>query len=408
MNERQIIFESILPSELDPSRYSKPIIDGIEQPLTITSINGECVVQVPAPPKLVASIKDDFEDDELVAYAENIENIRPELLTKEDKKKKDIINNPLNKYRRGVLSVSDLSAQIWCEQQLAYKFLYPFILNDDGEIKRVDDKAHMLRGTSLHLERELEIQIKISIQCNTREDSYAVRLLNMIQAIHGLLTWNKPNQRYITREMPIFGNMYDGKLYFRGIIDEINYDPQTHKLEVVEFKTRASKTTPKPQQTYTHEIQVNLYRTLLDELIQGNVNKSLYFQRFNLESTMSLSDSVLNEYKQHGFTDIHTLENAFDLLIKLAFQMPTITTNGAIEYILQSDVTWKHRKEFQRDEDHLKNLLIKSESYWLGKREAEGVDIEDAFKCQWCDYNNICTWREEKANEFSRKKRRFN
>ncbi|CAF5021353.1 unnamed protein product, partial [Rotaria sp. Silwood1] len=34
MNERQIIFESILPSELDPSRYSKPIIDGIEQPLT--------------------------------------------------------------------------------------------------------------------------------------------------------------------------------------------------------------------------------------------------------------------------------------------------------------------------------------------------------------------------------------
>lgn len=67
--------------------------------------------------------------------------------------------------------------------------------------------------------------------------------------------------------------MYGGKLYFRGIIDEINYDPRTHQLEVVEFKTRASKTAPKPQQTYTHEVQVNIYRTLLDELIQGQANK---------------------------------------------------------------------------------------------------------------------------------------
>ncbi|CAF0903270.1 unnamed protein product [Rotaria sordida] len=408
MHQRQIIFQSVLPNELDPARFSKPIIDGIEQPLTITSMNGECTVQLPLSSKINRPIKDDFDDDELVAYAENLENIPEKILLKEDRKKKDIENNPLYKYRHGILSVSDISSQIWCEQQLTYKFLYPFILNDDGEIKRVDDKIHMLRGTSLHLDRELEIQIKVSIECQTREDSYGIRLLNMIQAIHGLLTWNKHDQPYITREMPIFGNMYGGKLYFRGIIDEINYDPRTNQLEVVEFKTRASKTTPKPQQTYTHKIQVNIYRTLLDELIQGQVDKTLYFQRFNLEPTTILSDSILNQYNQCGFTQINTLENAFDLLIKLAFQMPTITTNGAIEYILQSDPTWKNRKEFDRDENNLKELLIKSEGYWLGKREAEGVDIEDAYKCQWCDYKEMCTWREEKSNEFSRKKRRIN
>jgi hypothetical protein len=125
----------------------------------------------------------------------------------------------------------------------------------------------------------------------------------------------------------IFGNMYGGKLYFRGIIDEINYDPRTNQLEVVEFKTRASKTAPKPQQTYTHEVQVNIYRTLLDELIQGQVDKSLYFERYNLQSTMSLCNAVTQEYNERGFADINTLENAFDLLIKLAFQMPTITTS---------------------------------------------------------------------------------
>lgn len=125
----------------------------------------------------------------------------------------------------------------------------------------------------------------------------------------------------------IFGNLYGGKLYFRGIIDEINYDPRTNQLEVVEFKTRASKAPPKPQQTYTHEIQVNIYRTLLDELIQGQVDKSLYFERFNLEKTMTLSDSVKNEYNERGFSNIDKLEDAFDLLIKLGFRMPTITTS---------------------------------------------------------------------------------
>jgi len=34
MHERQLIFESVLPTELDPARFSKPIIDGIEQALT--------------------------------------------------------------------------------------------------------------------------------------------------------------------------------------------------------------------------------------------------------------------------------------------------------------------------------------------------------------------------------------
>jgi exonuclease V len=170
--------------------------------LLVTSTNGECIVKNPIAPKIVPSIKDDFADDELVAFAENLENLPPEISEK-PAKKNPRPNNPLFKYRRGVLSVSDLSAQIWCEQQLTYKFLYPFILNDNGEIKRVDDKPHMLRGTSLHLERELEIQTKITIECQTREDSYGVRLLNMIQGIHGLLTWNKPNERYITREMPV-------------------------------------------------------------------------------------------------------------------------------------------------------------------------------------------------------------
>ncbi|CAF1563929.1 unnamed protein product, partial [Didymodactylos carnosus] len=288
--------------------------------------------------------------------------------------------------RTSVLSVSDLSSQIWCEQQLCYKFLYPYVMNDEGEIKRIDDKPHIVRGTSLHLERELEIQVKIPVECVTREDSYGVRLLNMIQAFDGLIKWKNPTKRYITREMPIFGNLYGGRLYFRGIIDEINFDPVKNHLEVVEFKTRSTKAPPRPQQVFTHEVQVNIYRTLIDELIQAQTDKELYFKRFNLDMTMILSESIYIEYIKSGYLNITTLEHAFDFLIQLVQQMPTITTHGSIEYILQSDPTYKQRKEFERNEMKLKQLLDKLEPYWLGEREPKGVDIEDAYKCQMCDY----------------------
>lgn len=39
MQDRQLIFESVLPSELDPARFSRPIIDGVEQALTGKATN---------------------------------------------------------------------------------------------------------------------------------------------------------------------------------------------------------------------------------------------------------------------------------------------------------------------------------------------------------------------------------
>ena len=38
-------------------------------------------------------------------------------------------------------------------------------------------------------------------------------------------------------------------------------------------------------------------------------------------------------------------------------------------------------------------------TYWHGKRNVQGVDIEDAWKCQKCFYANDCTWRKTKAEE---------
>lgn len=73
---------------------------------------------------------------------------------------------------------------------------------------------------------------------------------------------------------------------------------------------------------------MNIYRTLLDEIIQGQIDKKLYFERFNLQSEIQFCDAVKNEYNDRGYPDIESVENALDLLQRLAFQMPTITTSN--------------------------------------------------------------------------------
>jgi exonuclease V len=43
--------------------------------------------------------------------------------------------------------------------------------------------------------------------------------------------------------------------------------------------------------------------------------------------------------------------------------------------------------------------------WWKGEREAEGVEIEEAFKCRSCDFAEECSWRKGKVEEAMEKSR---
>jgi len=38
-------------------------------------------------------------------------------------------------------------------------------------------------------------------------------------------------------------------------------------------------------------------------------------------------------------------------------------------------------------------------NWWRGKREARGVDIQEAYKCGYCEFADECTWRKTKIEE---------
>lgn len=57
-------------------------------------------------------------------------------------------------------------------------------------------------------------------------------------------------------------------------------------------------------------------------------------------------------------------------------------------------------RRFGYDRVTLDRFLQRSLEYWRGKREPEGVAIEDVNRCLSCEYMDGCEWRAKKAEEF--------
>ncbi|KAI5822864.1 hypothetical protein K523DRAFT_421780 [Schizophyllum commune Tattone D] len=136
--------------------------------------------------------------------------------------------------RRGVFSVSDLCAPQWCEVQFDYglrgKRSRPlkdrprsFKSSKGKEITvapevEAKNDARTKGGREIHKELEREIMaepIYVRITCD--EEKWALRLVNLIMNLRQLMTMG------IARETPVFGIIHDEVVV--GIIDEIHMKP---------------------------------------------------------------------------------------------------------------------------------------------------------------------------------------
>lgn len=55
---------------------------------------------------------------------------------------------------------------------------------------------------------------------------------------------------------------------------------------------------------------------------------------------------------------------------------------------------------FPFDKNMLDQHLIAALEFWEGRREPRGVDLEESWKCNGCEYSEACEWREAKAVEY--------
>ncbi|XP_030847674.1 exonuclease V isoform X1 [Strongylocentrotus purpuratus] len=299
--------------------------------------------------------------------------------------------DPLREFRGKYLWVSDLTAQAWCERQLLYDFT-----GIEGKPVEILETEAMKVGTDMHLKRELEVHTIKQIAVKTKEDKWAIKFLNILSAVNQLLQGGGGGggaSRCVVREMPIFGKPFESGAFVVGVIDEIRYNSRG-QLEVVEFKTRAkSRTVPSAAQRKTHKLQVMLYKQLFDEAVCGLLKKETILETIGLDPDASVNDEIT----AHALLMDLVLPKFGDYLNAMLerFQFLSKIDSLAVEYSSQDDKEPFAVHEHEFDPVWLKDTLDHYNAFWVGEREVEGVDVEEVWKCNFCNYKEACDWRQK-------------
>ncbi|KAK2574398.1 Exonuclease V [Acropora cervicornis] len=296
---------------------------------------------------------------------------------------------PFDRFRgeKGYLSVSNLVAQFWCEQQMEYNFLIP-------EQKPNTEEVQIGRG--IHLAREMELYDLMEIKIETKEDKWAAIFMDCLTKMALL------DAHQTVREFPVLGEPFDLGVFVHGIIDELHFN-EIGQLELVELKTRSGigRLPSKAQQKRTF-LQTMLYSVMFNNLLSGKLDVASVFTRLQLNGDAILSKDIKNLADQHRI-QCDTLFQVTDLALR-RFQSsntPQISTI-VVEYFSQVKNKVINRLIMDLDEDWTKSKLNTMLSYWTGKRETIGVEIEEAWKCQRCEFADICEWRMKKDEECRR------
>ncbi|OAP63153.1 hypothetical protein AYL99_02380 [Fonsecaea erecta] len=125
--------------------------------------------------------------------------------------------SPLERFRKPpmkALSVTDLISPAWCELQ------YYYVLTKHGRKRRT---PAMKQGTAVHQALEDEIHVTVPVEITKKEDSWGLRIWNIVQGLRTL------REKGRTRELEIWG-LVGGEIV-NGVIDELSYECPDPKLE---------------------------------------------------------------------------------------------------------------------------------------------------------------------------------
>lgn len=210
------------------------------------------------------------------------------------------------------------------------------------------------------------------------------------------------------------------------------------KIYLTDVKTRGTNSIPKGASFRPTLMQLMLYRHLLSNLASNNVDASVFFKRYELDPSATFTDGFiaqvggLNEVfydaptdpsetqqqQQHQHQDLpdssqdsmqtlldhNSLAQLWALMIQ-EFQRTMPHGAGSIgevlkaEYRDQIDGSILGIKTFMYDDGVLKTYVADEMRWWKGQREAQGVAIEEAYKCRICEFAEGCDWRKAKIEE---------
>lgn len=203
------------------------------------------------------------------------------------------------------------------------------------------------------------------------------------------------------------------------------------KVYIADVKTKQTKKLPYGSKSLRPvHMQLQLYHKLLSNLAAGLVSKTTIFNRFRLDANATFGDAfiaqiggldLLNhspdgslqlEDTINEITTHNTLSKLWDHMIdEFRAIMPVTDHYSSIGKVLRVEYRTADTGDIigtvplSYREDKITNFLADELAWWRGERDPVGVDIEDAHKCHYCEFAEICTWRLGKANEWRDKSR---
>lgn len=357
---------------------------------------------------------------------------------------------PIERFRtkpKKPLSVTDLVSPAWCELQ------YFYTLSKFGRKPRTQA---MRTGSKIHQKLEDEVHTSVPVQVQTKEDRFGLRMWNTISGLRCL------RETGLTRELEVWG-VLEGQVV-NGVIDEVSYECPDPDLEeriermkaqksggtvslpknqlsiaqafgnssgaehdndawvggidpvrqvyIADVKTRGVRSKPTGPSLRPTWMQLMLYRKLLESLSLNTIDAETIFVRYDLRPLEPFTDVFLHEIGDIGpeneATEFPNLLSLWSLLItEMQLTIPPSTLSPILRaefrYSKSGDVIGSELVVYEADviEQYVKDEM----AWWKGKREAKGVEIEEAFKCRICDFAEGCTWRQKKVDEAVEKSR---
>ena len=235
------------------------------------------------------------------------------------------------------------------------------------------------------------------------EDKCAVDWINALIKLRSVQKGNTE------REIKVIGTHF-GNMLLSGIIDQVQYCPSDKSFIILELKTRTTNTIPENSQQQSNHLQVMIYKELLDSLTQGHYNNySEMLHQKGLRMTLPLTKGPIDYIKSSGLYHLFelmgadiTLQRLVDAICKaiVDLQLPLVNTL-LVQYIYQKDGSVIGIEPVLYDESWTDKMVRSAIGYWKGERSAMGVDIEDSWKCNSCQFNDVCVWRKRQVIETS-------
>ena len=213
---------------------------------------------------------------------------------------------------------------------------------------------------------------------------------------------------------------------------------KSSKIYITDVKTRGTKSMPTAPSFRPTLMQLMLYHRILSDLATNKVNADVVFDRYELKPEVPFSDGFIiqiGSLNQDGIltpeSSLRTQENSApsssqdSMTVLLAHnslrQLWTLMMQEFVrtfsagaksvgdvlkaEYRDPTDGAILGNKTFLYDDKVMQEYLDSEMRWWKGERPAEGVCVEEAYKCRTCDFFDECSWRRNKIEEATLKMR---